>query len=76
MTNEKCSLKKTEFIKRESTDTFKFLLEVIKWNRILPNNFPNKAYETFHCIFFLTCMILHSQKEKLKLKLNTYSLPG
>ena len=25
-------------------------------------------------LFFLTCMILHFQKEKLKLKLNIYSL--
>ena len=27
-------------------------------------------------LFFLTCMILPFRKEKLKLKLNIYSLPG
>ena len=77
-TNEMCSLEKTKFIKRdissENIGTFKFLLENIKWDKILPNNSPDKAYQTFHFItlFFLTCMILHFQKEKLKLKFSIY----
>ena len=73
-TNEACSLEKTKFIKRdissENTATFKFLLENINWDRILPNDSPDKAYETFHFIFsdlYDTAF----PKKKLKLKLNT-----
>ena len=54
-TNETCSLEKTKFIKRdissENIDTFKFLLENIKWENILPANSPDKTYETFHFTF-------------------------
>ena len=50
-TNETCSLEKTKFIKHdissENIDTFKFLLENIKWGKILPDNSPDKAHETF-----------------------------
>ena len=50
-TNETCSLEKTKFIKHdissENTDTFEFLLENIKWGKILPDNSPDKAHETF-----------------------------
>ena len=53
-TNETCSLEKTKIIKRdissENIDTFKLLLENIKWDNVLPNNSPDKAYETFHFI--------------------------
>ena len=52
----------------ENIDTSKFLLENTKWDKILSDNSPDKAYETFH--FFLTSMILHFQKVKLELKLN------
>ena len=45
----------TKFIKHdvssENIDTFKFLLENIKWDNILPTNSPDKTYETFHFIF-------------------------
>ena len=54
-TNETCFLEKTTFIKRdtssENIDTFKFLPENIKWDKILPDDSPDKAYETFHFIF-------------------------
>ena len=47
-------LEKTKFIKSgiscEDIDTFKFLLENIKWDKILSSNYPDKAYETFHFI--------------------------
>ena len=72
MTNETCSLGKTKFVKHdissENIDTFRFLLENIKCVDILPVNSPDNAYET--------CMILPFQKEKLKSKLNIYSLAG
>ena len=46
-TNETCFLEKIKFIKRgissENTDTFKFLLENIKCDRILLNNSLDKA---------------------------------
>ena len=55
MTNETCSLGKTKFVKHdissENIDTFKFLLENIKWDDILPVNSPDNAYETFYIIF-------------------------
>ena len=35
----------------ENIDTFKFLLKNIKWDKILPDNSPDKACETFHFIF-------------------------
>ena len=54
----------------ENIDTSKFLLENTKWDKILSDNSPDKAYETFHFFFFLTSMILHFQKVKLELKLN------
>ena len=51
------SLEKTKFIKRgissEDIDNFKFLPEDTKWDKILPNNYPDKAYETFHFILYL-----------------------
>ena len=54
--NKTCSLEKTKFTKRdissENIDTFKILLEDIKWDKLLPNNSPDKPYETFHFIFF------------------------
>ena len=54
-TNETCSLEKTKSVKRgissENIDTFKFLLENIKWDNILPAKSPDKAYETFYFIF-------------------------
>ena len=47
-TNETCSLEKAKFIKSdissESIDTFKLLLENIKWDNILAANAPEKAY--------------------------------
>ena len=55
MTNETCSLGKTKSVKHdissENIDTFKFLLENIKWDDILPVNSPDNAYETFYIIF-------------------------
>ena len=55
----------------ENIDTSKFLPENTKWDKILSDNSPDKAYETFHFFFFfLTSMILHFQKVKLELKLN------
>ena len=46
------SLEEIEFIKcdisSENTDTFKFLLEIIKWDKILHHVYP---HETFHFIF-------------------------
>ena len=55
-TNETCSLEKTKFIKSdissENIDTFKFLLENTKQDKILPDSSPDKAYETSHFIFF------------------------
>ena len=75
-TNETWSLEKTKFIKRdissENIDTFKFLLENLKWDNIL----PQIKHIRPSSLFFLICMILPFQKEKLKLKLNIYSLPG
>ena len=68
-TNETCSLEKTEFIKRhissENIDNFKFkfLLENIKWDNILPANSPDKEYETFHFISS-DSMVLPFQKER------------
>ena len=54
-TSETFSLEKTKFIKgdisSENIDTFKFLLENIKWDNLLPGSSPDKAYETFHFIF-------------------------
>ena len=51
----KHALQKKKFIRRvifsERIDTFKFLLENIKWDKILPDNCSDKAYETFHFIF-------------------------
>ena len=51
----KHALQKKNFIRRvifsERIDTFKFLLENIKWDKILPDNCSDKAYETFHFIF-------------------------
>ena len=48
-------LEKIVFIKRDissgNIDTFKFLLENTKWGKILPDNSPDKTYETFHFIF-------------------------
>ena len=48
-------LKKKKIIKRdissENIDTFKFLLENIKWDKVSPNYSPDKAYETLHFIF-------------------------
>ena len=38
-------------ISSENIDTFKFLLENIKWENILPANSPDKTYETFHFTF-------------------------
>ena len=55
--NETCSLKKTKFIKRdissENNDTFKFVLGKNggKRDKILPNNSPEKRYETLQFIF-------------------------
>ena len=77
--NETCLLEKTKFIKHdistEKIDTFKFLLENVKWDKILPDNSPDKAYGIFRFIF---CDLnnVHFQKEKLELKPNIYSLPG
>ena len=54
-TNETCSLEKTKFIKgdisSENIDTFNFLLGNIKWDKILPDSSPDKAYKTFHFFF-------------------------
>ena len=54
-TNETCSLGKTKLIKHDIssdyTDTFKFLLENIKWDKILLDNSPDKAYEISLYIF-------------------------
>ena len=36
----------------ENIDTSKFLLENTKWDKILSDNSPDKAYETFHFFFF------------------------
>ena len=78
-TNETCSLEKTKFIKRdissENINTFKFLLENIKWDNILPANSPDKAYETFY-FTFSDLYDTAFPKMKLKLKLNVYNLPG
>ena len=45
-----------KLIKRDissgNIDTFKFLLENTKWDKILLDNSPDKTYETFHFIFF------------------------
>ena len=53
-TNKTCSLDKAKVIKgdisSENNDTFKFLLENTKWDRILPNNSPGNANETFYFI--------------------------
>ena len=54
-TNETWSLEKRKFIKRDisskNIDTFKFLLENMKWDNILPAKSPDKAHETFLFIF-------------------------
>ena len=56
-TNETCTLKIIKSIKRdnENIDSWKFLLQNIKWERILPPNSLDKANETFHFI----CSDLH-----------------
>ena len=54
-TNETSCLEKRKFIKRdissENIDTFKFLLENMKWDNILPAKSSDKAHETFLFIF-------------------------
>ena len=53
-TNKTCFLEKTKFIKHDissgNIDT-KFQLENIKWDKILPDNSPDKAYDKVTPIF-------------------------
>ena len=40
------------YFSQENIDTFKFLLENIKWNQLLPTNSPDKAYDIFLKVFY------------------------
>ena len=77
-TNETCSLEKTKFIKRdissENIDTFKFLLENITWDKVLPYNSPDTAYETLHFIFSDLCDTTFPKRE-IKTKIQQLQSP-
>ena len=72
--NKNKNYRKTKITKRdfsnENIQSFKFLLENIKWDQFLPSNTPSEAYNIFKRYFLIYTMLLF-QKKKLKLKAST-----